>query len=234
LDGTNSYTGGTVVSNGTLQVNNTSGSATGANQVFVATGATLSGSGIIGGQTALDDGATLAPGKGVGTLTISNELDLSDQTVLLFGLGTAGDKVVVSGNLTLGGQLNITNTGGLGVGAYTLFTYGGALTMGNLTVASAPPGFVYTVSTNTPGLINLVVTRPQFNAVNVGANGLVMSGSGGAVGGNYYVLVSTNLALPLNLWTPIATNQFDSNGNFDFTNTPGTNTPQDFYLLQLQ
>jgi len=234
LDGTNSYTGGTVVSNGTLQVNNTSGSATGSNQVFVATGATLSGSGIIGGQTALDDGATLAPGNGIGTLTISNELDLSDQTVLLFGLGTAGDKVVVSGNLTLGGQLNITNTGGFGTGTYTLFNYGGALTMGNLTVASAPPGFGYSVSTNTPGLINLVVTRPQFKAVNVGANGLVMSGSGGAVGGNYYVLVSTNLALPLNLWTPIATNQFDSNGNFDFTNTPGTNTPQDFYLLQLQ
>jgi autotransporter-associated beta strand protein len=233
LSGSNTFVGGMTVSAGTLRVNNTTGSATGTNQVFVATGATLSGTGIIGGLTAFDDDAILAPGNGIGTLTISNELDLSDQTVLQFGLGTASDKVVVSGNLTLGGLLNITNTGGFGVGTYTLFTYGGALTFGNLTVASAPVGFVCTVSTNTAGQINLVVTLPQFGAINAGADGLVMGGSGGPPDGNYYVLGSTNVALPLNLWTRIATNQFDSGGNFNFTNAPGTNAPQSFYLLQL-
>ena len=87
LTASNTFTGGMTVSAGTLQVNNTTGSATGTNQVFVASGATLSGTGIIGGLTVFDDGAILAPGTGTGTLTISNELDLSDQTVLQFGLG---------------------------------------------------------------------------------------------------------------------------------------------------
>ena len=233
LTGSNTFVGGMTVSAGTLQVNNTGGSATGTNQVFVASGATLSGSGIIGGLTAFDDGAILSPGNGAGTLTISDELDLSDLTVLQFGLGTNSNKVVVSGNLVLGGQLNITSPGGFGVGTYTLFTYGGALTLGNLAVASAPAGFVCTVSTNTVGQVNLVVTRPQFNMINAGANGLVMSGSGGPASGTYCVLGSTNIALPLNLWARIVTNQFDSGGNFDFTNAVSPDSPQEFYRLQL-
>jgi autotransporter-associated beta strand protein len=233
LTGSNTFIGGMTVSAGTLQINNTSGSATGTNQVFVASGATLSGSGIIGGLTALDDGAVLAPGNGIGTLTIGNELDLSDQTALQFGLGTNSDQVVVAGDFTLGGLLNITDTGGFGVGTYTLFTYGGALTLGSLAIASAPAGFVCAISTDTPGQINLIVTRPQFNAVNGGAGGLAMSGSGGPAGGTYYVLGSTNIALPVNLWTRIETNQFDSNGNFNFTNAADPAATQTFYRLQL-
>ena len=233
LTGSNTFIGGMTVSAGTLQINNTSGSATGTNQVFVASGATLSGSGIIGGLTALDDGAVLAPGNGIGTLTIGNELDLSDQTALQFGLGTNSDQVVVAGDFTLGGLLNITDTGGFGVGTYTLFTYGGALTLGSLAIASAPAGFVCAISTDTPGQINLIVTRPQFNAVNGGAGGLAMSGSGGPAGGTYYVLGSTNIALPVNLWTRIETNQFDANGNFNFTNAADPAATQTFYRLQL-
>ena len=233
LTGSNSFSGGMTVSDGTLQINNTNGSATGTNQVFVATGATLSGTGIIGGLTAFDDNAILAPGNPSGTLTISNELDLSDLTVLQFGLGTNSDKVIVSGNLVFGGQLNLTDIGGFGAGTYTLFTYGGTLTVGNPVITAAPAGFVYAISTSTPGQINLVVTRLQFNVVNTGNAGLVMSGSGGPANGNYYVLGSTNLAVSLNLWTRIMTNQFDAGGNFNFTNAINPNASRQFFLLQL-
>jgi hypothetical protein len=105
--------------------------------------------------------------------------------------------------------------------------------MGNLTVASAPAGYVCAISTNTAAQVNLIVTRPQFNAISAGTNGIVMSGSGGVANGTYYVLGSTNLALPLNLWTFIATNQFDAGGNFNFTNAISPNTPQSFYRLQV-
>jgi autotransporter-associated beta strand protein len=233
LTGSNSFVGGLTVSGGTLQVNNTTGSATGSGPVFVASGTTLSGTGIIGGLTAFDDGATLAPGNPSGTLTISNELDLSDLTVLQFGLGTNSDQVVVSGDLTLGGQLNITDAGGFGVGTNTLFTYGGALTLGNVTVASAPAGLVCTISTNTAGQINLVVTRPQFSSISIGTGGLVMSGSGGALAGIFYLLATTNVALPLNVWTVITTNQFDASGNFNLTNAVDPAAPQSFYRLEL-
>jgi hypothetical protein len=74
---------------------------------------------------------------------------------------------------------------------------------------------------------------PSFGSIHATANGLVISGSGGTTNGTFYVLVSTNLALPLNQWTPVATNLFDGSGNFIFTNTPGPNARQAFYLLQL-
>jgi fibronectin-binding autotransporter adhesin len=233
LTGNNTFSGGLTVSGGTLQVNNSSGSATGTNQVFVAEGATLSGNGSIGGLTVFDDNATLAPGNPTGTLTINNELDLSDSDTLQFGLGTNSDQVVVSGDLNVGGQLNITDNGGFGTGTYTLFSYGGALTLGNLAVAAAPASYFYTISTNTAGQVNLIVTRPQFNTISAGTNGIVMSGSGGVANGTYYLLGTTNVASPLNLWTRIVTNQFDANGNFNFTNAISPNTPQSFYRLQL-
>jgi autotransporter-associated beta strand protein len=236
LTGGNSYNGGTLVSGGTLVVNNASGSGTGLGDVTVAGGATLGGNGTISGSAALLDGATLAPGNGTGTLTIGNELDLSDLTGLQFGLGTASDKVVVSGNLVLGGLLNVTNTGGFGVGTYTLFTYGGTLTMGNISVASAPAGFVCAISTNTPGQINLVVSTPpppQFGNISMLGGNFVLTGAGGSSNETYVVLTSTNLGLPLSNWTRLLTNQFDGSGNFNITNVFDTNAPQAFYLLQL-
>ncbi len=50
----------------------------------------------------------------------------------------------------------------------------------------------------------------------------------------YFVLTSSNLTLPVSLWTRLATNQCDSTGHFAFTNalTPGLS--QTFYRLVLQ
>ena len=63
--------------------------------------------------------------------------------------------------------------------------------------------------------------------------GFILSGAGGVSNGTYYVLTSSNLLLPLTNWTRIATNQFDSEGDFIFTNAAQTNAPQLFYSLQL-
>jgi Immunoglobulin domain/Immunoglobulin I-set domain/Beta-propeller repeat len=80
-----------------------------------------------------------------------------------------------------------------------------------------------------------VLTAPNFTGITAGTNGgFVLSGVGGTNSGTYFVLASTNLATPLNLWTPVATNLFGSQGQFTFTNTPPTNAPQQFYLLQMQ
>jgi autotransporter-associated beta strand protein len=233
LNGTNTYTGGTTVNGGTLLVNNTTGSGVGSGAVVVASGGTLGGGGVIGGPVTINSGGFFAPGNPVGTLTVSNNFTASSGAILNYTLGTSSDLTVVSGNLNLSGTLNVTNGGGFTTGAYTLFTYGGALTLGNLTVASAPAGLVYSISTNTTGQINLIVTRPQFNAVNAGTSGLAMTGSGGQAYGPYYVLGSTNITLPLNLWTRIVTNQFDGGGNFSFTNTLNPGAPQFFYQIYI-
>ena len=177
-------------------------------------------------------GGTFAPGNPTGTLTIGADLNF-DAANLQFALGSGSASAAVAGNLSLAGSLSISNAPAFGAGTYTLFTYSGALTMGNLTVVSAPAGFDYIINTNKAGQINLTVTLPQFNAINTGTDGLVMSGSGGPADGNYCVLGSTNVALPLNLWTRIATNQFDSSGNFNFTNAASPDSPQEFYRLEL-
>lgn len=85
--------------------------------------------------------------------------------------------------------------------------------------------------TNTVGL--LITPQPRFTNVTAGAGKIVMSGSGGPTNGNYFLLTTTNVALPASNWSRIATNQFDAAGNFNLTNTPNSNAPQTFYRLQL-
>jgi len=71
--------------------------------------------------------------------------------------------------------------------------------------------------------------------VSLAANGsnLVFSGANGVPAATYYVLSSTNIALPAAQWTVTATNSFDANGNFNFTNTADPNAPQTFYRLRM-
>jgi hypothetical protein len=59
------------------------------------------------------------------------------------------------------------------------------------------------------------------------------SGSRGGCSCGFYLLGTTNLAIPLTNWTRLLTNQFDNSGNFNFTNTMNTNSPQLFYILQV-
>jgi hypothetical protein len=80
-----------------------------------------------------------------------------------------------------------------------------------------------------------VLSSPLFGGIApaTGTNGgFILSGFGGTNGGTYYVLTSSNLVVPLTNWDSIATNQFDSSGNFIFTNAAQTNTPQLFYILK--
>jgi fibronectin-binding autotransporter adhesin len=234
LAGNNSFSVGTTANSGALYINNTVGSGTGSGTVSVNPGATLGGNGTIAGQVSLAAGATLTPGNSApGTMTINNDLGLNNASILQFQLGTNSDLVAVSGDLTLAGTLNISNAGGFGPGTYTLFTYGGALSVGTLTIGTTPASYTYTIDTSVQGQVNLIVSRPQFGNIKATANGLVISGSGGASNATYYLLGSTNLSTPVSNWTRLLTNQFDSNGNFNFTNAGGTNA-QSFYLLQLQ
>ena len=76
---------------------------------------------------------------------------------------------------------------------------------------------------------------PVFSAISLADGNIVMSGSNGPHGGNYFVLTATNLDTPSTNWTRAATNPFDASGNFNFTNpanAAATNVL--FYMLQLQ
>jgi autotransporter-associated beta strand protein len=234
LGGNNTYSGATTVNGGTLLVNNTAGSGTGSGPVSINPGGALGGTGTIGGQVSIAAGATLTPGSnGSGTLTITNDLGLNNASILQFDVGTNSDQVAVSGDLTLGGTLNLNAAAGFGLGTYTLFTYGGVLSIGTLAFGNTPAGYGYMIDTSVSGQVNLIVTKPSFGTISATAGGVVLGGSGGIPNSNFYLLGSTNLALPLANWTRVTTNQFDAGGNFLFTNSFNTNAPQNFYRLQL-
>ena len=234
LAGNNTFSGGTTVNAGTLLVNSLAGSGTGLGVVSLNPGATLGGNGAIGGQVTMAAGAILAPGSnGAGILTVTNDLGLNNASVLQFQLGTTSDQVAVTGNLTLGGILNFGATTGFGPGTYTLFTYGGSLSLGSLAFGTVPAGFSYTLDTSVAGQVNVMVTAPHFGSVQATVNGLVLSGSGGTPHSTYYVLTATNLATPLANWTRVLTNQFDAIGHFNLTNAYTPQTPRRFYQLEI-
>ncbi|MEY4488676.1 MAG: hypothetical protein RIQ79_1184, partial [Verrucomicrobiota bacterium] len=72
LSGVSTYTAATTISAGTLRVNG----ATGTSTVTVASAATLDGSGLVGGSVNVLSGGSLAPGAGVGTLSVAGNVVL--------------------------------------------------------------------------------------------------------------------------------------------------------------
>jgi autotransporter-associated beta strand protein len=85
LKGTSTYTGTTTVAAGTLQVAGELGNTA----VTVKTGATLTGEGTIAGDVTIQDGAILAPGPGVETLSVGS-LFLNATSILNYRLNTPG------------------------------------------------------------------------------------------------------------------------------------------------
>ncbi|MET3653824.1 autotransporter outer membrane beta-barrel domain-containing protein [Dyella japonica] len=196
LTGANSYTGGTLVSTGTLRVNGNQGAATGLTSV--ASGATLGGSGTIGGSVVIDNGGILAPGNSPGTLTINGDLTLNAGSLINYELGQANvaggsfnDLASVGGNLVLDGTLNVTVSAGgsFGAGVYRVFGYGGTLTDNGLAIGTIPSPN-YFVQTSVANQVNLVNTTgltlnywdgaagPKNDGVINGGNGVWQSSTG--------------------------------------------------------
>jgi polygalacturonase len=116
-----------------------------------------------------------------GTLAVNNSMSVGTSSRLNYGLGTNATDTAVTGNLTLGGTLNVADGGGFTTRTYSLFTYGGTLSYNGLTVGSTPnPSFTYTVSTNTHGQVNLVVA----SSCSVGAAGTISGSTSVAAGTN--------------------------------------------------
>ncbi|MGA2748591.1 MAG: PKD domain-containing protein [Verrucomicrobiota bacterium] len=88
------------------------------------------------------------------------------------------------------------------------------------------------------GLDDIGVFRaePSIGGIELSGANLVFNGINGAFGRTYYVLMSSNLGLPLSQWTRVATNVLSASGNFTMTatNTVTRRVPQRFYILQAQ
>lgn len=99
VTGNNTYSGGTTITNGSLAVNNASGSGTGSGDVSVNNAGHLSGSGTVSGNLNVNKG-----GLADGALTIGGNATITG--------GTLGGSGTVSGNVTINsaGLVNGNNT----------------------------------------------------------------------------------------------------------------------------
>jgi polygalacturonase len=151
------------------------------------------------------------------TLSNSTGLVLPAATSVNFVLSTNNAAVAVAGNLALNSTLNITNSGALSPGTFTLFTYTGSLS-GSPILGARPAGYNYSLDTNTAKQVSLKVMPTNATSTLWSAGMSSDSRFGfnvtGASGCHYAVQASTNLSD----WTSLLTNP----APFTFTDT---NTP---------
>jgi fibronectin-binding autotransporter adhesin len=171
LSGPNTYSAGTTVSNGTLRVNNTSGSGTGSGPLGVEAGGTLGGTGIVAGAVTIRNGGTLAPGNSVGTLTLGSltldpgsDLQIEIQDAFTF------DKLVLSGGVSLGGKLDLIFLNGFvpsSSNTFTIITAPGGIS-GNF--AAVTPGYQVGIVGN-----DVIVTSiPEPSAFVLAGSGILL------------------------------------------------------------
>lgn len=100
----NETTGLVTVEQGTLVVNNTTGSGTGSGNVFVDTGAILAGDGFIAGDVELS--GILAPGNSIGTLEVGGDVTWNggaeNAWQFELGLDDVSDRLLIGGDFLKG------------------------------------------------------------------------------------------------------------------------------------
>lgn len=139
-------------------------------------------------------------------------------------------------------QVVLTNTATGNITSW-VWNFGNGTIVTNTTDASVTNTYTragdYTVTLTVTGpggsstvtVANYIVASPtpQVNAILSGGN-FVLSGTNSPAGVQYRILTSTNVALPLSDWQPVATNAFSSTGTFNYTNST-TNAASFFRLV---
>ena len=153
LNGANTYTGSTLVSNGTL-----------------------GGNGSIAGSLTVSGSGTLSPGTSIGTFTVGGNATLSGATFMELNRTNApatNDLLVVTGTLTGGGTLTVTNLGPALVAGDTFKLFSQPVT--GFTSISLPSGYIWTTNLASNGSItvqSVVSSTPPTLSVSQSGNSL--------------------------------------------------------------
>jgi autotransporter-associated beta strand protein len=242
LAGANTYSGGLIVSNGTLDVTDSSGAAS---PVTVQLGAILGGTGTVNGTVTLQSGGTLAAGvpSALGTLTLANSLTLNagstnSMRINKTGGVPAGDTISGwTGTLNYTGTLLVTNVtsdaSALAAGdSFTLFSSSGAASgnFNNFILPALGQGLAWNWAPAS-GILSVVASSapPVLSGVATFSHGSFSLTFNGTSGRTYKVLMTTNLALPSADWTVLSSGTFGA-GAVNFTDSSATNVER-FYRI---
>jgi autotransporter-associated beta strand protein len=224
FDSGNSYTGTTVVTNGTL-----------------------AGVGSVSGTMVVAPAGNLGAGDAgsIGTFTIGGNLTLQGDATFRIdktgGTPSQPDQVSVSGSITYGGILTVSNITSdstlLAIGdTFQLFNEGGS---GNFTgiVGSPGAGLAYSFDPTT-GILSVVTaaaapTGLKFTGSPVVSGTSLTISATNTGAGTFYLLTSTNVASPLNTWTPVWTNTAGGSGTVttNLSNAVNPALGRQFYIL---
>lgn len=157
------FGGGLVVSNGTVLVDNTTGTGTGPGAVTVY-GGTLGGHGTISGSVSVQSGGTLSPGASAGKLTINNTLTLGGNTLIEVDKGANTNDQIVATSVNYGGTLTVADlSGGLNPGDSFTIVMAGSHT-GDFTGIVGSPGpnlaWQFNPATGALSVISVTVNPP--------------------------------------------------------------------------
>jgi autotransporter-associated beta strand protein len=140
LNGTNTYTGQTTVSGGTL-----------------------GGTGIISGPISVASGGTLSPGSSIGTLTINNSLTLAGNTFIEINKTAATrDQILGLTSVNYGGTLTVSNLSGTLAANDSFQIFPATTFTGNFTSIAPSPGGGLSWNFNpTNGMLSVVSDIPN-------------------------------------------------------------------------
>jgi autotransporter-associated beta strand protein len=251
--GAMSVTGGNLIVNslglgvvgGNGGVATTTGTLNLTNATLVASNGIAIGNGTAGGiLNCVTSTVTLLNGSTIGSPTLPLTVLNLDGGALHLGVnGTSGVPVVVATTVTTLSPttINIDAIANVsGTVNVPLLSYTGADPYSGLVLGSYPSGYTVSLvddaanSAITANITGSSVTPPTPRITSLGVNGatLNLSATNGAASGPYVLLGTTNLALPLNQWTPVLTNHFDASGNLNLsTNVINPALRQEFYIL---
>jgi hypothetical protein len=247
-----------LVVNSTLVLGYTSGGSGTANScgVLNINGGTVLANTIVAGSGSGPNAILINNGKLVVTNTVGttglgiNSVSLTNAALQFFV--ASGQACLTATNLTTGGAASVISIASLpAIGSFPaqfqLLQYAGSIggTGYHFTLGNLPSGGVvyggFLSNNAAVHSVNLVITNatgpvgpPTISSIMLTGGSVVVSGSGGTPEKGYYVLGSTNLALPRTNWTRLLTNSFDSGGSFVFTNSLASGITQQFYLVHLQ
>jgi autotransporter-associated beta strand protein len=241
LSGADSYGGMTGITNTTVLIDGTLTTSA----VVVTNKGTLGGTGTITGPVTVQSSGNLAAGdQGIGTLHVTGAVTfLAGSTNVVYLSGSGANSTIAATSVALNGTLAPIVTSGTITLGQTFTLYSGTLS-GSFTATNgtAGPGLGWSFNPATGVLTAVAVSTtivptipPHVTSFSLSGNNVNITATNGVNGGTYYLLGSTNVALPLNQWVSEATNVVTASGGTETFSFTGTNvvsgTPGLFLIL---